>query len=110
MVGLAASLARVFNRLASPSSSRYIPTNREIPTLHPHRACRRPAQKNLRRGDVATIVEQYSGCPGQEPSYELEVFNALGDTLAAVTIRESQIEPLQRDEVFSVRPLAGVVS
>jgi hypothetical protein len=63
-------------------------------------------QENLRRGDVATIVEFYEGRPGQEPGYELEVFNAVGDTIAVVTVRESQIEPLRKDEILSVRPLA----
>ena len=59
-------------------------------------------QENLRRGDVATIVEYYEGRSGQEPGYELEVFNALGDTFV-VTVRESQIESLRRDELLSVR-------
>jgi hypothetical protein len=61
-------------------------------------------QENLRRGDVATIVEAYEGRPGQEPGYELEVFNAVGETIAVVTVRESQIESLRRDEILSVRP------
>ena len=64
------------------------------------------AEENLRRGDVATIVERYEGRPGQEPGYELEVFNAIGETIAVVTVRESQIEPLRNDEVLSVRSRA----
>ncbi len=67
-------------------------------------------QKNLRRGDVATIVEYYEGRPDQEPGYELEVFNAVGDTLAVVTVRESQIEAVRKDEVLSVRPLIAAVA
>jgi hypothetical protein len=61
-------------------------------------------KQNLRRGDLATIVEYYEGSPGQEPGYELEVFNAVGDTFAVVTVRESQIESLRQDELLSVRP------
>ncbi len=61
-------------------------------------------QDHICRGDVATIVEYYQGTPGQEPGYELEVFNALGDTFAVVTVCESQIESLRRDELLSVRP------
>lgn len=61
-------------------------------------------QENLRRGDVATIVEIYEGRPGQEPGYELEVFNAVGETISVITVRESQIESLRSDEVLSVRP------
>ncbi len=36
--------------------------------------------------------------------YSLEVFNAIGDTVAVVTVRESQIAPLTADELLSVRP------
>ncbi len=61
-------------------------------------------KENLQRGDVATIVEIYEGQPNQESGYELEVFNAVGETVAVVTVRESQIESLRRDEIFSVRP------
>jgi len=61
-------------------------------------------KQNLRRGDLATIVEYYEGSPGQESGYELEVFNAVGDTFAVVTARESQIESLRNDELLSVRP------
>jgi hypothetical protein len=61
-------------------------------------------KQNLRRGDLATIVEYYEGSPGQEPGYELEVFNAVGDTFAVVTARESQIESLWKDELLTVRP------
>jgi hypothetical protein len=60
-------------------------------------------QENLRRGDIATVVEYYEGLPGQEPGYELEVFNALGDTFALITARESQVESLRKDELLSVR-------
>ena len=66
-----------------------------------------PAHK-LRRGDVATIVEAHSGRPGQEAGYSLEVFNAVGQTIAVVTVRESQVEPLANNEVLHVRRLDGV--
>jgi len=68
-----------------------------------------PAHK-LRRGDVATIVEAHPGCPGQEPGYSLEVFNAVGGTIAVVTVRESQIEPLANNEVLHVRRLDEVAA
>ena len=64
-----------------------------------------PADR-LRRGDVATVVEQHPGRPGQEPGYTLEVFNAVGETVDVVTVRESQIEPLTAGEMLTVRPLA----
>lgn len=63
-------------------------------------------ENGLRRGDVATIVEYHQGRPDQEPGYSLEVFNAVGDTVAVITLRESQIEPLSAKEILHVRPLA----
>ena len=61
-------------------------------------------EDGLCRGDVATIVEHHQGRPGQEPGYTLEVFNATGDTVAVVTVYESQIETLNAID----RPLFGV--
>lgn len=61
-------------------------------------------EPGLRRGDVVTLVEHHSGGPGQEDGYSLEVFNAVGGTIAVVTVRESQIAPLTADEFLSVRP------
>ena len=63
-----------------------------------------PAHR-LRHGDVATVVECHPGHPGQESGYTLEVFTAAGETIAVVTVRESQIEPLTSTEVLSVRAL-----
>lgn len=63
-----------------------------------------PARR-LRRGDVATVVEYHPGRPGQEPGYTLEIFNAVGESVDVVTLRESQIEPLTADELLSVRTL-----
>ena len=62
-------------------------------------------QHKLRRGDVATIVERHQGGTGQEPGYSLEVFNAVGETIAVVTVRESQIKPLNDKEVLHVRQI-----
>ncbi len=61
----------------------------------------------LRKGDVATIVEYHEGKSGQEPGYSLEVFNAVGDTVAVVTVRASQIEPLTTSELLHVRAFAA---
>ena len=63
-------------------------------------------EHGLRRGDVATIVEYHRGRPGQEPGYSLEAFNAVGETVAVITLRESQIEPLSAKEILHVRPPA----
>ena len=59
----------------------------------------------LRKGDVATIVEYLPGTNGED-GYALEVFNAVGESIAVVTVPESAVEPLTRDKIPSVRPLA----
>jgi len=66
-----------------------------------------PAE-GIRRGDVATIVEYHSApAAGIEPGYSVEVFNAIGETLAVLTLPESHVESLRRDELLSVRSLAS---
>ncbi len=47
----------------------------------------------LHRGDVATIVEHHPVSDGED-GYSLEVFNAIGETIAVLVVSESQIEPL----------------
>lgn len=60
--------------------------------------------KKLKKGDVATIVESHPSATS-ENGYTLEVFNTLGDTVAIITVSESEIEALKETEVFSVRSL-----
>ncbi len=62
-------------------------------------------EKGLKKGDVATIVEHHP-VPDGEDGYSLEVFNALGETIAVITVSESAIAPLSEKEIFSVRSLA----
>jgi Domain of unknown function (DUF4926) len=62
-------------------------------------------EHGLRKGDVATIVEHLPG-EDREDGYALEVFNAVGDTIAVVTVPQSAVEPLSADTIPSVRPLA----
>jgi hypothetical protein len=62
-------------------------------------------ERRLKKGDVATIVEHHPVSDG-ENGYSLELFNALGDTIAVITLPESAIQPLTVDEIFSVRSLA----
>lgn len=62
-------------------------------------------EKKLQKGDVATVVEFHPVSDGED-GYSLEVFNALGDTIAVITVEESAIESLTANEVLSVRELA----
>jgi hypothetical protein len=67
-------------------------------------------EHGLRRGDLATIVEYHEGRSGQEPGYSLEVFNAVGETVAVITLRESQIQPLSAREILHVRHMAAAAA
>jgi hypothetical protein len=62
-------------------------------------------EHGLRCGDLATIVEFHPGISGQEPGYSLEVFNAVGDTVAVITLGESEIESLHENEILCARAL-----
>jgi len=67
-------------------------------------------EHGLRRGDVATLVDRIPHPHRRELGAVLEVFNALGESIKTIVVDESDIEPLQADEVFSVRPFADVHS
>lgn len=60
----------------------------------------------MKKGDVATIVEHHPVSKGKD-GYSLEVFNALGDTIAVITVPESAIESFTENEIFSVRSLVA---
>ena len=59
----------------------------------------------LQAGDVAYLVDYVPHPSGGERGCVLEVFNAVGESIATVTVPESSVEPLEADEVLSVRRL-----
>lgn len=61
----------------------------------------------LKKGDVAMLVDHVPHPSGDEGGCVLEIFNALGESIAVVTVRESHVEPLQADEVLTIRHLAS---
>jgi len=63
-------------------------------------------EKRLRRGDVATVVDHHPAREG-EPGYSIEVFNAVGDTIAVTVVPESFLQELTPDEILHVRSLAS---
>lgn len=62
----------------------------------------------LRCGDVVKIVDRHAS-PEGESGYSIEVFNALGDTIAVTAVAESALESLREDEVLSVRALSAAL-
>lgn len=65
-----------------------------------------PAE-GLQEGDVATVVETFpaTAASGGESGCALEIFNALGTTIAVVIVPQSAVKPLRADELLTVRSL-----
>jgi Domain of unknown function (DUF4926) len=59
-------------------------------------------QHNLREGDVAVVVEHLPRTPETkgEDGHALEVYNAVGETIAVVMVPMSAVKPLSQDEIL----------
>jgi hypothetical protein len=68
--------------------------NRDLPEAH------------LKRGDTAMYIDELPVKQGEDGAI-LEVFNALGESIAVVTVPISAIEPVRADQVLSVRTRAS---
>lgn len=63
-------------------------------------------EHRLKKGDVAVLVDRVPHPSGGEPGVVLEVFNAIGESISVIAVKEADIEPLHAGEVLSVRSLA----
>ncbi len=63
-------------------------------------------EHRLRRGDLVRVVDRHVAPNGTE-GYSIEVFNALGETIAVTAVPEADLEPLREDEVLCARVLAA---
>lgn len=61
--------------------------------------------ENLRKGDVATLIDRVPHPSGGEEGAVLELFNAVGESIAVVVVPLSAVAPLRADQVPAVRPL-----
>jgi hypothetical protein len=64
-------------------------------------------KKNLQLGDVAVLIDFVSHPSEGETGAILEIFNAIGESIAVVAFPILAIKPLQADEIFTVRSLAS---
>ena len=62
-------------------------------------------QHNLKAGDVATLVDFVLSPSGDENGCVLEIFNAVGESIAVVTVPLSAIKPLEASEILTTRSL-----
>lgn len=60
----------------------------------------------LSRGGIATVVEHLPATKtsGGEPGYVLEIFNAVGESIAVVAVPVSAVEPFKPTQVLTARP------
>ena len=63
-------------------------------------------EHRLRAGDIASVVDFVPHPGGGETGCVIEVFNAVGESIAVVAVPLSAIEPLAADEVLAIRRLA----
>jgi len=64
--------------------------------------CDLPEHK-LRAGDIATLVDFVPHPSSGEEGCILEVFNAVGESLAVIAVPVSIVESLRPDEILTVR-------
>jgi hypothetical protein len=60
-------------------------------------------------GDLATLIDTMPHPASGEPGCTLEVFNAIGESIAIITVPESAITALCADEILCVRPLTHAI-
>jgi hypothetical protein len=63
-------------------------------------------EHHLRRGDIVKLVERHVAPDGTE-GYSIEVFNAVGDTIAVTAVPASALEALHEDEILCARVLTA---
>ncbi len=78
------------------------------PDLYQRVALRRDfPEHRLRSCDVATLIDRATHAAGGEDRVILEVFDALGRSIAVVAVPESAVGPLGEVEIPAFRKPAG---
>ncbi len=77
----------------SPELYQRVVVNRDIP------------DENLKKGDVAWIIDYLVHPSGGEEGAILEVYNALGESIRVATVPVSAIGTLRADQVPAIREL-----
>ncbi|MEP6664248.1 MAG: DUF4926 domain-containing protein [Verrucomicrobiota bacterium] len=63
-------------------------------------------EHRLKRGDIVKLVDHHVARDGSE-DYSIEVFNAVGETIAVAAVPEDALETLREDEILCARVLAA---
>lgn len=62
-------------------------------------------EHNLKKGDVATLIDRVPHPNGGEDGYILEVFNAVGESIKVIAVPRLDVEVLRADEILTIRSL-----
>ncbi|MFB2893758.1 DUF4926 domain-containing protein [Aerosakkonemataceae cyanobacterium BLCC-F50] len=65
-------------------------------------------EHQLKIGDIATLVDFVPHPTGGEEGCLLEVFNAVGESIAVVAVPVSSVAALSADEILTVRSLTKI--
>ena len=65
-------------------------------------------EENLRIGDVATLIDIVPHPSGGEDGAVLEIFDAVGESIAVTAVPLSAIAVPRPDQMPAVRPLEGM--
>ena len=79
-----------------PELYKEVALTRDIPT------------ENLKKGDVALLVDYVPHPAGGEDGAILEIFNAVGESIAVVTVPVTAITSLSSNQLPAVRPFEAV--
>ena len=63
-------------------------------------------EHRLKRGDIVKLVDHHVAPDGTE-GFSIEVFNAVGNTIAVTAVPVTALEPLREDEVLCARSVTG---
>ncbi len=60
-------------------------------------------EHNLKKGDVATLIDYVIHPITKETGCVLEIFNAIGESIMVIVVPQYYIESMQADEILTVR-------
>jgi hypothetical protein len=63
-------------------------------------------EHRLKRGDIVKLVDHHVAPDGKE-GFSIEVFNAVGDTIAVTAVPAAALESLREDEILCARSVTG---
>jgi hypothetical protein len=63
-------------------------------------------EHRLKRGDIVKIVDHHIA-PDATEGYSIEVFNAVGDTIAVTVVPATALESLREDEILCARSVTS---